>query len=171
MECAASPTPLGRRARSAWQRPVPRATATRPVGWRSPARPFTSRSLLHESDREKLIADRSRALALNKLRPERVELSIDAKDFLLFGSDLLGMPDAPRGALTAKIDVKGDLSQPRRRIDATVHALNLSMPDRLDKAHWPEKPHLGDVLYLDEKGVEVGKLGARAEDRPGAAAP
>ena len=125
---------------------------------------------LHESDREK----KDRRLTIkghlpwNNLRPERVELSVDAVDFLLFGSDTLGMPDAPRGALTAKIDVSGDLSRPRRRVDATVHSLNLSMPDRLDKAHWPEKPHLGDVLFIGDEGVEIGKLPRPA---PTAAAP
>lgn len=115
---------------------------------------------LHESDREK--QDRrlslSGRLPWQKLRPERVELQVEAQDFLLFGSELLGLPDAPRGALTAKLDVRGELGRPRRRIDLTVHALNLSMPDRLDKAHWPEKPHLGDVLFLGEPGVERGKL-------------
>ncbi|MCE7890212.1 MAG: translocation/assembly module TamB domain-containing protein [Myxococcales bacterium] len=126
---------------------------------------------LHESDREK--PDRriaiSGRLPWSKLRPERIELAIDAKDFLLFGSDTLGMPDAPRGALTAKIDVSGDLSGPRRRVDATVHALDLVMPDRLDKAHWPEKPHLGDVLYLGEAGVKRGKL--PVPERPAPAPP
>lgn len=115
---------------------------------------------LHETDRDKkdrYLSARGR-VPWQKLRPERFELGIDAKDFLLFGSDTLGLPDAPRAALTAKLDVSGDLSRPRRRVDATVHALNLSMPDRLDKAHWPEKASLGDVLFLDEKGVAVGKL-------------
>lgn len=115
---------------------------------------------LHESDREK--KDRrlsvSGRLPWQRLRPERVELAIRAKDFLLFGGDTLGMPDAPRGALTANIELSGDLARPRRRVDATVHELNVVMPDRLDKAHWPEKSSLGDVLFLDEKGVEVGKI-------------
>ncbi len=131
---------------------------------------------VHESDREK--KDRrifvTGQLPWSRLRPERVELAIDAQDFLLFGTDTLGMPDAPRGALSAKLEVSGDLSRPRRRIDATVHALNLSMPDRLDKAHWPEKSNLGDVLYLSKKGVAVGKLPrpeAKASPPPAPSAP
>ena len=115
---------------------------------------------LHEADREK--PDRRISITgrvpWRKLRPDRLDLEIQAKDFLLFGTDTLGMPDAPRAALTAKISVAGDLSQPRRRVDATVHNLDLVMPDRLDKAHWPEKADLGDVLTLGEPGVKLGKL-------------
>lgn len=128
---------------------------------------------LHESDREK----KDRRLSIkgqlpwSRLRPERVELTVDARDFLLFGSDLLGQPDAPRGALTAKLDVSGDLSRPRRRVDVTVHALNVSMPDRLDKAHWPEKPHLGDVLFLGDEGVAIGKLPRPAPSAAASAPP
>jgi hypothetical protein len=115
---------------------------------------------LHESDREKRDRHlRIRAkLPWKRLRPEGFDLQIEARDFLLFGTDTLGAPDAPRAALTAKLAVNGDLSRPRRRIDATVQSLDLSMPDRLDKAHWPEKAHLGDVLFLGDAGVAVGKL-------------
>jgi TamB, inner membrane protein subunit of TAM complex len=114
----------------------------------------------HESDREK--SDRyfkaHGELAWTRLRPEHVDLELDARDFLLFGSELLGKPDAPRAALSAKIDVNGDLSKPRRRVDVTVKSLNLRMPDRFEKAHWPEETAKGDVIYLDETPIEVGKL-------------
>jgi hypothetical protein len=87
-------------------------------------------------------------LAHDNLQPRHVDLKVRSNEWLLYGSELLGKPDAPRAALTAVIDVDGKLAQ-KREIVATVQSLNLSMPDRFDRAHWPEKTHLGDLLELD----------------------
>ncbi|MEZ4225372.1 MAG: AsmA family protein [Polyangiaceae bacterium] len=92
------------------------------------------------------------------LRPERVELSLAAKDWLLFGGSTLGSPDAPRAALTSRIDVKGELGGQRRQVYVTVRELDLNMPDRFNRAHWPEDTHLGDVMVLGDEGVALGKL-------------
>jgi len=135
-----------------------------------------------ESDREKpkRTLNASGQLSLENLRPGRATLTLSAQDFLLFGTDLLGMPDAPRAALSAHIDVTADLSKPRRQVAAVVHELDLHMPERFDKAHWPEKIHVGDVVLLDEPGAKVGKLpqpaagksaSATAAQPPGSATP
>ncbi len=113
-----------------------------------------------ESDREK----KSRSLDLHakvgweKLRPQSIALDLQTKDWLLFGSQTLGKPDAPRATLSAKIDVTGTLSETSRKVEVVVASLDLRMPDRFDKAHWPEEISLGDIVYLDEPSAAVGKL-------------
>ena len=115
---------------------------------------------LEERDIEKAkrSLDVSGRVAWKDLRPRGIELSLNAKDWLLFGSSTLGKPDAPRAALTSRIEVRGDLSGARRKVAVTVRKLDLKMPDRYDRAHWPEDTHLGDMLVLGEAGVSLGKL-------------
>ena len=115
---------------------------------------------LEESDREKKqrTLDVSGKLAWQNLRPERADLRISARNFLLYGSDLLGKPDAPRAVLTADIAVGSTLDTPRRRVDVTVHQLDLYSPERYEKAHWPEVSNTGDVVYLDEGKAKLGRF-------------
>jgi hypothetical protein len=115
---------------------------------------------LTESDRE----NRARRLhatgriGWRRLRPERVKLALHADDWLLFGGDTLGKPDAPRAALSADIDIDGAVGGAVRTLDVSVKKLALRMPDRFDKAHWPEQTSLGDVAFLGDEGVRLGKL-------------
>ena len=107
---------------------------------------------LHETDVE--VKDRRLAvtghLAIDKLKPSKLELSLRAKDWLLFGGPTFGQPDAPRGSANFDIAVVADLTQPVIGIDATVRQLSLRAPDRQDRGHQAELASTaGDVIYLD----------------------
>ena len=135
------------------------------------ARGLTIRSLsLHERDIE---ADDRRlelsgTVAWNQMKPTRIALDLRGRDWLLFGTPLLGKSDAPRAAADLDIGLAIDLTAPIMKVDATVRRLNLRSPDRLDRGHQPEDiaPN-GDVIFLDGKRV-AGKL---APPRAPAAAP
>ena len=113
-----------------------------------------------ERDREK----ENRTIALqgrvdwHNLKPQHVALQMTAADWLVFGGDLMGRPDAPRATLSANLEVAADLTGPRRRVDTWVRSLALRMPDRFDKATWPERTSLGDVIFLDETTAPGGQL-------------
>lgn len=116
---------------------------------------------LHESDRQN--PDRkvlvSGFVALDKFKPQTVSLSLTAKDWLLSGTPLLGMHDAPRATGTFDIGVEVDVSKPVLGIDATVKQLEVRIPDRHDRAHAVELASVsGDIMYLDNANVRVGKL-------------
>jgi hypothetical protein len=110
---------------------------------------------LHEGKRELAI---SGLLTLDKTKPKHVDLSLTAKDWLVFGSDKLGMPDAPRGTASFDIAAAVDLTQPVIGVDATVKRLDLDSPDRLERGHYFEKASVsGDVIFVDGP-AKAGKL-------------
>ncbi len=116
---------------------------------------------LHESDRQK--ADRrvsvSGLLALDNLRPRRLDLSLAAQDWLLSGGEKFGKADAPRATATFDIGVGVDLTQPIIAVDATVHSLALRSPDRQERAHYVENISPGgDIIFVDGKHDRSGKL-------------
>ncbi len=111
---------------------------------------------VHESDLQN--ADRtlriSGLVSLDKLKARRVELSLAARDWLVFGGEKFGMIDAPRATATFDIGVAVDLGSPIIGVDATIHSLALRSPDRLERGHFVEKASVsGDVIY------EVNKTG------------
>ena len=114
---------------------------------------------LRESDRDAEARELEiRAhLGLDEFRPAEVDAELTARDWLVFGTDDFGPPDAPRGVLTADIGVRGDVSGPDRRIDVDVAELELLAPERFEAAHYPEVTHRGDVIFMDEGG-EPGRL-------------
>ena len=122
---------------------------------------LTIRSLaLHERDVE--VADRKLeirgAVAWNQLTPTRVALDLRGHDWLLFGTPLLGRPDAPRAAGDLDVGLAIDLSRPIMKVDATVRRLDLRSPDRAERGHQPEQiAPSGDLIFLDGKTV-AGKL-------------
>ncbi|HEY8145665.1 MAG TPA: translocation/assembly module TamB domain-containing protein, partial [Kofleriaceae bacterium] len=126
---------------------------------------------LHERDVE--VADRhidlSGAIAWNQMKPTRVALDLRGRDWLVFGTPLLGKSDAPRAAADLDIGLAIDLTAPVMKVDATVRRLDLRSPDRLDRGHQPEDiaPN-GDVIFLDGKRV-AGKLRAASAPAPAAA--
>lgn len=110
---------------------------------------------LHEGKRELAV---SGLLALDKTKPKHVDLSLTAKDWLVFGSDKLGLPDAPRGQASFDIAASVDLTQPVIGVDATVKRLDLDAPDRLERGHYFEKASVsGDVIFVDG-AAKAGKL-------------
>ncbi|MBX3157023.1 MAG: translocation/assembly module TamB domain-containing protein [Deltaproteobacteria bacterium] len=116
---------------------------------------------LHESDVEK--KDRrlriSGAVALAKATATRVELALSAHDWLLFGTPLLGQPDAPRATADFDITVAADLTTPILQVDATVNSLALHSPDRQERGHAVETSSVnGDVIFLDAASGPAGKL-------------
>ncbi len=132
---------------------------------------LTIRSLsLHERDVE--VADRhidlSGAVAWDQMKPTRVALDLRGRDWLLFGTPLLGKSDAPRAAADLDVGLAIDLTAPVMKVDATVRRLDLRSPDRLDRGHQPEDiaPN-GDVIFLDGKRV-AGKLPVAAAPPPAA---
>ena len=122
---------------------------------------LTIRSLaLHERDAE--IDDRRLeirgAVAWDQLKPTRVALDLRGRDWLLFGTPLLGKGDAPRAAADLDVGVAVDLTAPIMKVDATVRRLDLRAPDRLDRGHQPEDiTPGGDVIFMDGATV-AGKL-------------
>ncbi|MBA2542995.1 MAG: translocation/assembly module TamB domain-containing protein, partial [Deltaproteobacteria bacterium] len=119
---------------------------------------------LHETDLEK--RDRklsvSGLVTLDKLKAKKVELSLTARDWLVFGGDKFGMADAPRATATFDIGVAVDLASPVIGIDATVHALSLRSPDRLERGHYVEKASVsGDIIVVDQN-TKLGRLAVAA---------
>lgn len=114
----------------------------------------------HESDIEKQDRnlDISGELALDHGKPASAKLELRAKDFLVFGGTLFGLPDAPRATATFDISVAADISKPVKDITATIHGLELYSPDRQERAHQPEAASVtGDVVFVDAEHP-VGKL-------------
>lgn len=101
-------------------------------------------------------------VGLDRLKPTAAALSIDARRWLVFGPRALGKPDAPRGTLTLAATAKADLSRPVRTVSATLSELELLVPDRFERAHQPEDVQAGDVVFLGEDKVPLGKLAAPA---------
>ncbi len=105
---------------------------------------------LRESDRQN--ADRtvtiSGLVSLDKLKAKQVTLSLAARDWLVFGGEKFGMIDAPRATATFDIGVVVDLTTPIMGVDATIHALALRSPDRLERGHFVEQASVsGDVIF------------------------
>lgn len=96
-------------------------------------------------------------VALDGLRPRSADARITADEWLLFGKTL-GQVDAPRGTLTIDAKVDARLDGDRRKVDVRVDRLAVLIPDRFDKAHQPEELHVGDVFFVGDPGVRVGKL-------------
>lgn len=115
---------------------------------------------LEESDAE--VKDRwfllTGALVLDKLKPKRVDVKLKSNKWLLFGTPAIGRPDAPRGALTIDAKAYAELDRAIKSATVNVDALEVTFPDRFDKAHQPEDFHVGDVVFLDQSGAEIGKL-------------
>ncbi len=109
-----------------------------------------------ESDKE--FAGRSivleGAITIPNLKPETATLHLKADRWLLFGTKMMGMVDAPRGTLTADLQVRADLAGDIRKVTVDVDKLEALFPDRFDKAHQPEDVHAGDLIDL-----KTGKLG------------
>lgn len=111
---------------------------------------------VHESDIEK--ADRSLTISglvsLDKLKAQQAEVSLVARDWLVFGGEKFGAIDAPRATATFNIAAAIDLTSPIMGVDATVHSLELRSPDRLERGHFVEKAVVNnDVIF------EVNKTG------------
>lgn len=115
---------------------------------------------LEESDAE--VKDRwfllTGALVLDKLKPKRVDVKLKSNKWLLFGTPAIGRPDAPRGALTIDAKAYAELDRAIKSATVNVDALEVTFPDRFDKAHQPEDFHVGDVVFLDQSGAQIGKL-------------
>ncbi|NUP05724.1 MAG: hypothetical protein HOW73_06650 [Polyangiaceae bacterium] len=92
------------------------------------------------------------------LRP-KVDATIKANKWLLFGSRMIGQPDAPRGTLTIDATARAELDRPIKMVTVDVDKLAIEFPDRFEKAHQPEDLHVGDVVFLKDKDApEIGKL-------------
>ncbi|NUO51876.1 MAG: hypothetical protein HOV80_23750, partial [Polyangiaceae bacterium] len=115
----------------------------------------------HESDRE--VKDRTLKidgeLTLDKLTPTNLDLKLAAHKWLLFGTAMLGKPDAPRGSLDLEATARMELDHSIRIATVDIKKLDASFPDRFDRAHQPEDVHAGDVFFVDDK-TKVGKLPA-----------
>ncbi|HEU5057060.1 MAG TPA: translocation/assembly module TamB domain-containing protein, partial [Kofleriaceae bacterium] len=135
---------------------------------------LTIRSLsIHERDVE--VADRRLdlrgAVAWDELKPTRVALDVTSRDWLLFGTPLLGPSDAPRAAADLDLGLAIDLTAPVMKVDATVRRLDLRSPDRADRGHQPEDiAPGGDVIFTGGETV-AGKLPVPPRASPAAAAP
>lgn len=101
-------------------------------------------------------------VGLDKLAPAQVSLSLAADKWLLFGPRMLGFADAPRGTLSIEAQAKGDMSQPIKKATIDVKKLELIMPERFERAHQPEDFQAGDLVFLDEGKVPLGKLAVPA---------
>ncbi|MEZ4300043.1 MAG: hypothetical protein R3B70_34160, partial [Polyangiaceae bacterium] len=114
----------------------------------------------HESDEQE--KDRSIEIkgdvGLDKLKPTVASLSIAAEKWLLFGPRALGFADAPRGTLSLGVAAKADFTGAVRTVKVGVNKLDVSIPDRFERAHQPEDVAAGDLVFLDEDKVPVGKL-------------
>lgn len=97
-------------------------------------------------------------LGLDKAKPQRLDLALVTQDWLVFGGDKFGAPDAPRATAAFDIAVAADLAKPVIDVDATVKSLALRAPDRLERGHFPEKIGPGgDIIFVD-KTTRVGAL-------------
>ncbi|MBI5531615.1 MAG: translocation/assembly module TamB domain-containing protein [Deltaproteobacteria bacterium] len=97
-------------------------------------------------------------LAWDELRPRLVDAHLKASDWLVFGGGEIGPMDAPRASLSLDADVHAELGQAIKPVEMKVNSLELLLPDRFPKAHQAEETHLGDVMFVGDKGVVVGKL-------------
>jgi hypothetical protein len=98
------------------------------------------------------------AIGLESLHATHAELDVRTDKWLLFGTKLIGQPDAPRGTLSLDAHVSGELEGALKKVDAQVKKLVVLFPDRFDKAHQPEDVHVGDVMFVGDPSVSVGKL-------------
>jgi len=92
------------------------------------------------------------------LKPNKVEIALSADKWLLFGTPTLGRADAPRGTLTLEAHARAELDRPIKIASLDVDKLDVSVPDRFEKAHQPEDVAMGDLAFLDEGKVAIGKL-------------
>lgn len=121
---------------------------------------------LHETDLQKRRIDVTGHLALDKAKPATLDLALVSTDWLVFGGDKLGKPDAPRATASFDIAARVDLTQPVIGVDATVKSLALLSPDRLERGHYFEKADLGgDILFVDGT-TRPGKLPVAAVPAP-----
>ena len=97
-------------------------------------------------------------VAFDKLKLKTADVAIQADRWLLFGGSMLGKPDAPRGVLTLHAKAHAELDRAIKQATIEVDKLSLEVPDRFDKAHQPEDVHAGDVLFLGDADVALGKL-------------
>jgi len=100
----------------------------------------------------------SGSMSWDKLTPKSASLDLAASDWLVFGHPKVGPADAPRGSLDADIHVDADLSTHVRSVTANLKKLELKIPDRFARSHFQEVVSLGDVAYLDNPSVTLGKL-------------
>ncbi|MEM9692126.1 MAG: hypothetical protein AAGA56_06260, partial [Myxococcota bacterium] len=134
---------------------------------------------VHESDEEK--EDRSlkaeAKVVLARLKPQALTARVKADDWLLFGDGpapnaRLGSIDAPRGALDADIVATGSLNESIKKVKVDVRQLDLSVPYRYNRSHWPEVTDLGDVVVLKRglkattKRALIGRLPHRPPSKP-----
>jgi hypothetical protein len=96
-------------------------------------------------------------LAWTDLRPTVGMLDLAAEKWLLFGTDGLGLPDAPRGVASLSAHGEADLRGPIPKFQVAVQRLDVAVENRFDKAHQPEKFQVGDVIEL-ASGTALGKL-------------
>ncbi len=102
--------------------------------------------------------DISGELSLENWRPDELLLWISADEWLVFGADLVGPADAPRGTLTMDAAVTAELGSPLKKVEVDIAELELLVPARFTRAHQPEKVSVGDVIFLDETKQAPGKL-------------
>ncbi|MEO8845713.1 MAG: translocation/assembly module TamB domain-containing protein [Kofleriaceae bacterium] len=93
------------------------------------------------------------------LAPAKGELAIALHDWLALGSGSPLLSDAPTATVNLGAKVTADLTAPILAIDATIDTLDVSVPDRLDRSHQPEKWAVSnDVIFLDETHAPAGAL-------------
>lgn len=93
------------------------------------------------------------------LVPEKGELAIVLRDWLVLGSSSPLLSDAPIATVNLAANVTADLTAPILAIDATVSKLDVEVPDRLERSHQPEKWAVSnDVIFLDETHAPAGTL-------------
>lgn len=109
-------------------------------------------------------------VGLDGLKPTTASAQITSDRWLLFGPKPLGKVDAPRGTLTLSAGVKADLTKPVRTVDVSVSKLEVLVPDRFERAHQPEDVHAGDIVFLGEDKVPLGKLPVPPKEDPAAIA-
>lgn len=109
----------------------------------------------HESDLEK--KDRSLVMSakvlLDDFKPSALTAKVRADDWLVFGDGpspraKVGPADSPHGAMDATIVASGNLGTPIKKVDVDIQQLDLSVPYRFKRSHWPEVTDLGDVTIL-----------------------
>lgn len=104
-------------------------------------------------------------VGLDKLKPTTASIALAAHKWLVFGPRMLGFADAPRGTLTLEVTAKAELAQPLKHAAVNVNKLELRMPERFERAHQPEDVHVGDVIVLDDKKSNFGKLPVPVEEK------
>ena len=85
-------------------------------------------------------------LAWQDLKPTDVTLDIHSSKWLLSGTKMIGLADAPRGTLTIDAHASSSLEGPIKKATVDVKKLEVLFPDRYEKAHQPEDMQAGDVL-------------------------